>query len=49
MRFEYDASRNCVFLLYGYLVVDVVSLGLFKEEFGVSAVRRLIHGDAVRR
>jgi hypothetical protein len=47
LHIEFDASRGWVLFLCGPLVVDYMGIGEFKQEFGVVAVRQLIHGCLV--
>jgi hypothetical protein len=44
LSFAFDASRGKVYLCYGPLVVCEMSIGDYKQHFGVEAVRSLLHG-----
>lgn len=42
----FDARSSNVCLCCGALAVPVMSIGEYKQLFGVEGVRRLLHGDA---
>lgn len=46
-RIDFDARDARVYFLFGYQVVDSMSIGEFKAAFSVADVRWLIHGDAL--
>lgn len=48
-RIDFDARDARVYFLFGYQVIDSMSIGLFKTLFGVEEVRRLLHGDTYTR
>lgn len=49
MSLFFDARCARIYVCYGAWIVDTITLGEFKQQFGVEAVRALIHGEAFTR
>lgn len=45
VSYTYDAASGQIRVSYGPVMVCAISVGDYKELFGVVAVRRLLHGE----